>query len=403
MDLSSRILSTEPPPLTPLMEEAARRSERGQQVHVLAQAMVDYAPPATFLDALRRAAGGDFADLHGYAPDPGRLDLRHALSGYLYRAFGITADPAGQILVTPGANHAAFTALSVLLDEGGEVLVIGPYYFNHAMSITALGGTFRSLPTRAADRFLPRIGDLLDAVSPTTRALILVHPNNPTGICYPEAYLKKLATRMASDSRWDGVWVLVDQTYQEIYFTPERPFSLATVPGLDERVVTISSFSKSMGLAGWRLGFMMGPAAFIEQALKIQDSSVICAAHAAQWALREALIDTDACEAYFAGKRVLLEERRDALLAPLRDVAGLRLTEPDGACFAFAQLPGTTDGTRFVWELLEAAGVLTVPGAPFGDGYRSSIRLSYGAGTPQELSVAGERVAAHVTRTLGRS
>lgn len=397
------------------MEEAARRRERGQPLHVLAQAMVDYAPPAAFLTGLRRAAESGFADLHGYAPDPGRLDLRHALSGYLHRAFGITADPTGQILVTPGANHAAFTALSVLLDEGGEVLLIAPYYFNHAMSITALGGSYRSLSTTAADRFLPPIPDLLNAVSPATRALVLVHPNNPTGICYPEPYLRELGTRLAADPRWDQVWILVDQTYQEIYFTPQRPFSLATVPGLADRVVTISSFSKSMALAGWRLGFLTGPVSFVEQALKIQDSSVICAAHAAQWALRETLIDIEACETYFAEKRAVLERRRDALLRPLRnlqdprgpqgpgDLPALTLSEPDAACFAFAQLPDATDASLLVWNLLEATGIVVVPGAPFGEGYRSSIRLSFGTGSPERLVEAGACMAEYLARTFRRA
>jgi aspartate/methionine/tyrosine aminotransferase len=399
MTLSARILSTEPPPLTPLMAEASRRRARGEALHVLAQAAVDYPPPAAFLRALQEAAAEGFSDLHGYTPDPGRPDLRRALAGYLDQNFGIHADPEREILVTPGANHAAFTALATLLSEGDEVLLIAPYYFNHAMSITALGGCCRCVTAPAHGGFLPKIADLTRAWTPRTRALILVTPNNPTGVCYPHAYLTDLADRLAADARWERVWILCDQTYQEIYFAGQRPLSLAALPALRERVLTIGSFSKSMALAGWRLGFLAGPSGFLESSLKIQDSSVICAANAAQWALAETLRDAPARESYFAEKRTILRARRDALLGPLCDDTRLTVVEPDGACFAFVGLPDGREATPFARDLLERAGIVVVPGRPFGDAFGSYIRLSFGSGSVEGLRAAGERLADYL-RTI---
>jgi len=137
-------------------------------------------------------------------------------------------------------------------------------------------------------------------------------------------------------------------------------------------MVTVGSFSKCFGLAGWRLGFLAAPAAFIAEVLKIQDSSVICAPRASQWALARTLDDPSIPD-YLAEKRELLRGRRDALLAPLLADKGLGqagdqkldVVVPNGACFAYVTLPAGTDGERFAWELLETGRVATVSGRPF--------------------------------------
>jgi len=382
------------------MQRAAELRDRGRSLYVLGQAMVDYAPPGVFLEAMRSAGSSDWQDLHGYAPDPGREDLRVELSGYVERSFGLKVDPDQELLVTPGANHAAYTALTVLLEEEGEVVLISPYYFNHEMSISALGGTVRLVSGRAGHAFLPSIDQVLSAWTPRTRALILVHPNNPTGVCYPEAFLRELADAIADDSRWQDTWILCDQTYQEIYFGDRPPFSLASLGALKDRVLTISSFSKSMGLAGWRLGFLCGPAAFVKEALKIQDSSVICAPHAAQWALCRALQNVAACDAYFAEKRELLVARRDALLAPLEQARCLEVVRPGGACFAFVGLPDGLDAGVFAAELLESSDVVVVPGAPFGTDWKHYLRVSFGSGSDSYLAEAARRLVEFAERRV---
>lgn len=400
MRCAPRILRTDPPPLTPIMRRAADLRSQGRSLYVLGQAMVDYAPPGVFLEALRSAGTANWQDLHGYAPDPGREDLRFELAGYVERTFGFEVDPHHELLVTPGANHAAYTALAVLLEEEGEVILVSPYYFNHEMSICALGGTVRLVSGRADCGFFPPVDQVLSAWSPRTRALILVHPNNPTGVCYPGAFLRELGDALASDSRWQEVWILCDQTYQEIYFGDLPPFSPATLDSLKGRVLTVSSFSRSMGLAGWRLGFLCGPAAFVDEALKIQDSSVICAPHAAQWALCQALQDVAGCDQYFADKRVLLAARREALLAPIERSAFLDVVRPGGACFAFVGLPEGLDAGTFAIDLLESSDVVVVPGAVFGADWGNYLRVSFGSGSESYLAEAAGRLVEFTERRV---
>jgi aminotransferase len=418
MPINRHLLATDPPPLSPLMGRATELRAAGEDVLVLAQAMVDYPPPPVFPRALAEALERGDRALHGYAPDPGLPELRGRLARYLEASFGISADPECEILVTPGANHAAFMALAALLEPGDEALLPTPWYFNHAMSVRMLGARPVAVPSPAQDRYVPSLDRILASWTPRTRVLVLVNPNNPTGACYAGAWVRRLAAALASDARWQDVWVLADQTYQEIHFTRERPLSPAAIPELRERTVTVGSFSKCFGLAGWRLGFLVAPAAFVEQVLKIQDSSVICAPYASQWALAHTL-DDPSIPGYLAQKRDLLRRRRDALLgpllAPLRDgrpadcppgneppgTGGLEVVVPGGACFAFVALPAGLDGDRFARELLETGRVATVPGTPFGPEWTHHVRLSFGSGTEQELKEGAGRITRLLRQRLG--
>jgi aminotransferase len=331
------------------MDRAAALRARGEELFVLAQAVVDYAPPAAFTRSLAEELGSDSVAIHGYAPDPGTPELREVLAGYIARSFGFEADPERELLVTPGANHAAYTVFSALLEPGDEALLVSPWYFNHEMSVRLLGGRVRWVTARASEEFVPSVADILAAWTPA-------------------------------------------QTYQEIHYGEGHPLSPASLDALRGRTLTVSSFSKSCALAGWRLGFLAGPAEFIEQALKIQDSSVICAPHAAQRALAKVLGDSDALDAYLAEKRSLLRVRRDALLEPLISDSRLAIHTPGGACFAFVGLPEGVDAEAFAWELLEKRRVVVVPGVHFGEDWTRYIRLSFGSGSETYLREAAGRV-----------
>jgi aspartate/methionine/tyrosine aminotransferase len=394
--INRNLVATDPPPLTSLMARATELRAAGQDVLVLAQAMVDYAPPAAFTRALAEALDRGDPALHHYAPDPGLPELRTQLAHYLGEGFGIRADPEREILVTPGANHAAFMALAALLEPGDEVLLPSPWYFNHEMSVRMLGARAVAIPADAREAYVPPVERIRAAWTPRTRVLALVNPNNPTGACCNGAWVEQLGTALVEDPRWQDVWLLADQTYQEIYFTPQRPVSCAAIPALRERTVTVGSFSKCFGLAGWRLGFLAGPAAFVAEVLKIQDSSVICAPYASQWALARTLGDPS-IPGYLAEKRELLRGRRDALLAPLLadgelGDAGLEIVVPGGACFAFIALPAGLGGECFAGELLETGRVAAVSGASFGPAWTHHLRLSFGSGTRQVLTDGAGRI-----------
>jgi aspartate/methionine/tyrosine aminotransferase len=377
------------------MARAARLESEGHTIFQLGQATVDYEPPGNFVRALVEACQSRESYFHGYSPDPGIPELRDALSRYLALSFGIEADAEKEILVTPGANYAAYMALAALLAPGDEAILISPYYFNHLMTVTLLGARAGMVVTSAERGFCPRIEDIANAWSPKTRVLVMVNPSNPTGARYPDDWIHELAGELTRDPRWKDVWILSDQTYQEIYFAGEHPVSLASIPELRERTITVGSFSKSFALAGWRLGFLAALEPFVDQALKIQDSSVICATHAAQHALAQTLQHEKDCTAYLAEKRALLVGRWDALLRPIREDRELEVQTPGGACFAFLGLPDGIDAETFAWDLLSAQGVVAVPGVYFGGHWKGYLRLSFGRGTEAMLEEAGRRIVSY--------
>lgn len=392
MQIGKRAEATEAPPLSPLMEKAARLRRAGRDPIILAQAMVDLPPPAVFTAVLQEALRSDDRQLHHYAPDPGLPELRATLAGYLETAYRITADPEHELLITPGANHAAYLALATILDPGDEALLISPWYFNHRMTLQLSGAEIRHVTVRGADGFVPRIDELSRVVTPQTRVLILVNPNNPSGARYPDDWVSALAETLATDSRWGRVWVLSDQTYQEIFFAGEHPRSLASDGRLRERVITVGSFSKCFAIAGWRVGFLAASSRLIEQALKIQDSSVICAPRAAQWAVAKTLEQAQALEGYFADMRNVLRARRDALVNALRDAPGLELVLPGGSCFAMLALPEGIEAQAFAQALLEEHEVATIPGCCFGPEWGRHLRLSFGTEAEERLVAAAERI-----------
>lgn len=402
MSIPSRVRATMAPPLTPLMERAARLRHAGRELFVLAQAMVDYPPPPAFTRTLEASLRAGDRALHQYAPDPGTPAARRALAGYLARSFGLACDHERELLVTPGANQAAYQLMSALLDPGDEVLLVSPWYFNHEMTARLLGARVRTVAAEASRGFVPQIEAIRAAWSPRLRLLVLVSPNNPTGARYPDSWMRALAASLAADERWAGVAILSDQTYQELAFEGSMPLSPAALPEWSGRVFTVGSFSKSFALAGWRLGFLAGPAETLEEVLKIQDSSVICAPHAAQIALAAALEAREEAERYLEEKRLLLRRRRDALLSPLRADGRCLLSEPGGACFVFLGLPaGAGAASAFAEGLLEAEGVVIVPGEAFGPGWERFARASFGTESEQRLAEAARRIVRHLDAILG--
>jgi aspartate/methionine/tyrosine aminotransferase len=283
MRFNSFVEDTELPPLLELSARAGELAAAGADVIRLDQGAVDIPPPLEFVAAVGEALEDDL--IHRYTQDPGLPELRTALAGYVDDCLGVRYDPATELIVTAGANQGCFAALMALVEPGDEVLLPSPWYFNHAMTLTSLGAVPVAVPTRAERGYQPDPADVEAAITPHTRGLVLVNPNNPTGVCYPEGLVREL-TGLVIDR---GLWLLADQTYHELYFGVDRPLSPAAIEGARDRVVTATSFSKSLGIAGWRLGVLAGPARLITQVLKVQDCVVISPNHPGQVGLMAAL------------------------------------------------------------------------------------------------------------------
>lgn len=375
------------------MVELARRAvelvQQGADVIRLDQGAVDFAPPSGFVEGVVEALTDP--EVHRYAPDPGLPGLRAALARYGSERFGVEWDPGSEIVVTAGANQACFAALMALAEPGDEVLLPSPWYFNHAMAVTALGSVPVEVRTRMDESFVPTVEAVSDAITPRTRVLVLVNPNNPTGARYPDDSIRELAELAIRED----LWILSDQTYQELCFETDSPLSPAVVAGAGDRVVTVGSFSKSLGLAGWRLGFLAAHGDLVTEILKIQDCSVICAARAGQAGLLAAL---PGIEGHVMRVRGTLRERRDRLVETLRAAHLDAFIEPAGSLFLFLNLPNVRDDRAFCHRLLEEQHVVAVPGSVFGPGGEGSVRLSFGSTPEGRLDEAAHRIATALNR-----
>ncbi len=380
--ISPHLLATDLPALTGLMARARQLAAEGELIN-LAQAVVDFPPPEEFIEEVRQAAGDPA--VHRYTPDPGLPALREMLARYTDERFGLPVDPRDGLLVTPGANQACFSALAALLEPGDEVVIPTPWYFNHAMTVQMFGGVVKPVPTAPENGHLPDLQQVARALSERTKALVLVNPNNPTGSRYPDHWIGELAGLLAGRR----IWVVADQTYQEMVYEGRPPLSIGSLPGMDGWTATAGSFSKSLSLAGWRIGFLAGPPALLEQVLKIHDSSVISAAHVTQRGLMAALPVIDR---HLARVMPRLLGRRDTLLASLANFPALRVSRPGGSPFVLLHLPPGTDDRDFSSRLLEDHRVAAVPAGGMGPGGRGALRLSFAATGRAELAEAGHRI-----------
>jgi len=361
---------------------AAALAAGGADLINLGQAVLGMAPPPGAAAAVRALL--DHGDPHGYSPDPGLPEVLDALAGFLREVKGIPDASPERLMLTCGCNQAFADALLAVTEPGDEVVFLGPHYFDHVFTIRLAGCVPVEVPmVLEGDRWAVDPDRVMAALTPRTRALVLVSPANPAGAVIPRRCLERLAA--ACDKR--GTWLLSDETYDLLTFPPAEH---VTAAGLLERAVVLGSFSKTLGLAGWRVGYLMGPRTFMEEAIKVQDALVVCAPVVSQHALLGALPEAAAFAARARAEQV---RRRDALLVALARSPLLEPTTPDGATFVMARLADRGDDVAFAETLLRRAGLITVPGSSFGPCGRGWIRISYGNQPVERLAEAGARLA----------
>ncbi|NOZ85636.1 MAG: pyridoxal phosphate-dependent aminotransferase [Deltaproteobacteria bacterium] len=388
MIINSNVVNIPPPPLVELTGNIKKLRSQGKHVIDLSQAMVNFPQPQGFREGVIKAMESGASE--AYAPDQGLLELRVKLADYLSFAFGVTWDPEDELMITAGANQAAFLAMTCVFSPGDRVLLFSPYYFNHHMALSMLGTVPETVQGKPEKGFVPRPNDLADIIDSRTRGIVIVNPNNPTGARYRNSLSKDLCSLTAEKD----LFLVSDQTYHEIYFGLDAPLSPASDSSCRNRTATVGSFSKSLGLAGWRIGFLAGPSPLIREALKVQDTSIICAPTASQLGLLAAL---DKAPKHVEQVRKALKARRDSLMESLFDSGyGDYFSEPGGAVFLFFKLPKGMDDISSSRQLLESKLVAVVPGSVFGPGGKGYWRISFGTAYKEDLVEAGKRIAEYL-------
>ncbi len=387
MKLPERVLSTVMPPIDALNNRMAELAAEGHDVISLGQSVPFFGPPTEMIEAVAEALSSE-PRIHTYGPDAGIPELRLALAEKLGRHNGVDADPETQIVVTPGSNQAFMVAMLTMLELGDEVAIAAPYYFNHHMAIELCGGRVVEISTSEEDGFQLHLSDVEDAVTDRTRAIVITSPNNPTGAVYEQVEVERIA-RFAAGRE---IRLLSDEAYEFFGYDGVETFNPGSIPDLGDTVITLGSLSKTFGMTGWRIGYMVADAEFCRQALKVQDAMAICAPIISQVGAVAAL---GVIDAFTQSHLAELEARRAVLTQTLDAIPDMAWTKTDGALFAFVRANPTSSGQELAWEVLERSNVLTVPGSAFGGEWRDFVRISYGSSTRARFEEALRRLAAY--------
>jgi aspartate/methionine/tyrosine aminotransferase len=335
----------------------------------LGQGVVSYGPPREAVDAAHRF--GETIEEHCYGPIEGEPDLLEAIEHKLARENGVVARPHSCVFVTAGCNLAFVHAMLAILDSGDEVILLAPYYFNHEMAVQMIGGRVVSVPTTTDHQI--DLDAIRAAITPRTRAVVTVSPNNPTGAVYGETSLRALNALCAER----GVFHVHDETYEYFTYGSAVHFSPGSIDDAPAHTISLYSCSKAFGMAGWRVGYLVAPAALAEALGKIQDTSLICAAIVSQ---RAAVAALRIGRAYVTPHLQVLDRMRrrvhDALSA-----AGMPCDAPEalGAFYSFPSVRTRLDDMTLAERLIREHRVAVVPGSAFGATGGCTIRVSYGA------------------------
>ncbi|MFW9991676.1 MAG: pyridoxal phosphate-dependent aminotransferase, partial [Candidatus Odinarchaeota archaeon] len=328
-------------------------------------------PPA---EALERIAC-TWHCFHGYVDDQGLLELREKIASDYNPGLD-----ASNLLLTPGANNAFFTLLVTTLNLGDEFILPSPVYFNYAMAIQMLGGRVIEVPCDGG--FDLDVEAIRSSITPRTKAIVIISPNNPTGKIYSSEKLKEIA----STCRDLGILLVSDETYADFVFKGfnyNSPYEIAREIGTD--AVCVSSFSKVYGIPGWRLGYLITSSnVMMQEMLKVQDTLNICAPVPAQYLVLELM---ENYRDYYIQKIGEIEGRKEAIESHLEKFLNYR---PGGALYCFPRF--RQDSYRQALKLAAEKGVIVLPGSIFGQAGEGNVRIAYGSASVEQLERASRLI-----------
>jgi aspartate aminotransferase len=319
--------------------------------------------------------------MHRYTPAAGLPELREAIAAKTLRDSGF-ATTANQVLVTNGGKHAVFTAFAALCDPGDEVICPAPYWTTYPEAIALAGGVPVVIDTDEETGFRVTVDQLEAALTPRTKVLLFVSPDNPSGSVYPPEEVEAIG-------RWAverGVWVITDEIYEHLTYGPHRFASMPTlVPDLAEQCLIVNGVAKTYAMTGWRVGWMIGPSDVMKAAINFQSHATSNVSNVAQAAALAAV----------AGDLTAVTTMRDAFARRgatmhrlLADIPGVTCREPEGAFYCYPNVTGllgrplsgvtSTTSLELADNVLTHAKVAIVPGEAFGTpGY---ARFSFALG-----------------------
>ena len=388
--LSDRIINMETSATLAMAAKARELRQAGKDIIGLSLGEPDFNIPDFIKDAAKEAIDQNYSS---YSPVDGYADLKAAISRKFMRDNGLEYG-SDQIVVSTGAKQSLANVAMVMINKGDEVILPAPYWVSYRDIVKLADGVPVEVPTGIDSDFKMTAAQLRAAITPKTKMLWFSSPCNPSGSVYSAEELESLAEVLRD---YPNIFVVSDEIYEHINFKGNH-VSIASLPGMYERSITVNGVSKAYAMTGWRIGFIGAPAWIAKACTKFQGQITSGANAIAQRATIAALDAPIEKIGYMIEK---FHQRRDLILSLLGDIPGFKLNIPDGAFYVFPDVSsffGKTlrghhikNAEDFALYLLEEAGVATVTGEAFGNA--DCIRISYAA-SEDEIKTAVSRIKA---------
>ena len=358
----------------------------------LGQGVVHYGPPQAALEAARAALPRP--ETHGYQDGSGIPQLVAAIDTKLRRDNGIDCRDGLRVMVTAGGNMAFVHAILAITQPGDEVILPVPFYFNHEMAIQMADCAAVLVPTD--DRYQLNLDAIRRAITPRTRAIVTVTPNNPTGAVFPEAALREVNDLCARH----GLFHISDEVYEYFTYGSATHVSPGAFAGAPAHTISMFSLSKAYGFAGWRIGYMVYPERLHDAIAKVQDTVLVCPPVLSQIAAVAAM---EAGPAYCRQHLQSFAEVRDIVLSELRALEPLCTVPPaDGGFYCFLRVNAKADPMPIAERLIREHRVAVVPGHAFGVSSGCYFRVAYGALQKATVAEGVGRLVAGLRALLAR-
>lgn len=350
-----------------VLEKANKLEAEGRKIVHFEVGQPDFDTPANIKEAAKKALD---QGVTAYSSNYGDIRLRRAIAEKLERMNHLKVDPTKEIMVTCGGEEAVAAALFALLEKGDEVLIADPSYIPYSSLIKIAEAEPVYVPLDEKNGYCFDLEKLEAAITNKTKLLILCTPGNPTGTMMDEESLRKLAEICC---RHD-ILVLADEAYEQVLYDGNKHISIASLPGMWERTITVQSFSKTYSMCGWRIGYLVAPAELMRIVVRAHQTVAMNACSFGQLGALEALTGPqDSLYAMLAE----FDRRRLLLYNGLKEL-GIPCSRPQAAFYLFPDIGEFgMDSFTFAELLLDKYGVATVPGVEFGKNGENHLRISY--------------------------
>ena len=365
-----------------IFQAAAELESQGQQVIHLEIGRPDFDTPAHVKEAAKQALDQGFVH---YTSNYGLLELREAIAEKLLKDNGIRVEPESEIIVTLGVNQALAITMLALLDPGDEILIPDPFYLNYLHCAQLAEARVIRVPLREENEFQVAPPALETAITPRTKLIIINSPHNPTGAVLDKEVLEAIA-EIAIER---NLLVLSDEIYEKIIYDGAQHHSIASLPGMAERTITVNGFSKAYSMTGWRLGYVAAGKHLIHSLIRTHQYVGTSANSFAQKGAVAAYRSAQDCVEEMVSE---FDRRRRFLVEALEQIEGVSCLRPRGAFYVFPSVKelGMPD-EKLAYYLLREAQVALVPGSTFGEYGHGHLRLSY-ANSYENIQGAVERI-----------